>query len=532
MSNCPKCGNPVQEETDICPICGTSTASAASETPVVTEEPTQDVVIENVQEPTPTPAQDMVPVVAPAEENPIPVIEEAANDLSEPAPEQAPVEETTPEMPTMPVMEQPQESPIPVIEQSAPAPENIPVMEPTAEFSSADTSIPVMSPAPEFSAADTVNPVVPQKTEFSSAAAILPIVNLTSEFVSADVPTQEPVQQVESEPVQPVQENIAPAPEMPAIEPAPVVETSSVPVAETPVVEQPKTEEETSTDVSGTKQETKPNVKKGLNKKTLLIIIIIVAVVAGGGMLLMGGTGGAGNVPVNPNPTGTVVASSVSSNGFKFNLQEGWLIREDGNNVIITNTDETVVIKLESSKTSFSNLTKEKINAYYSGNANFKDITVDATKISARDSFLVNASSGTLQVQAYYINGGSNLTLGSTIIYQSADSKTKYEAVVTELMGSISYSDDSLKAISTIEMYSEVFGAYKGVFNYQSPYIDVTPTPDNTPNTEGTEVEDDNQNQDNAPVENETVEDESSSENNQPAENGTVEEPPTPETTE
>ena len=23
MSNCPKCGNPVQEETEFCPICGT-----------------------------------------------------------------------------------------------------------------------------------------------------------------------------------------------------------------------------------------------------------------------------------------------------------------------------------------------------------------------------------------------------------------------------------------------------------------------------------------------------------------------------
>jgi hypothetical protein len=92
-------------------------------------------------------------------------------------------------------------------------------------------------------------------------------------------------------------------------------------------------------------------------------------------------------------------------------------------------------------------------------------------------------------------------------------------------MGSISYSDDSLKAISTIEMYSEVFGAYKGVFNYQSPYIDVTPTPENTPNTEGTEEYNDQ-------VENEPVEDETIVENNQPVENDTTEESTSPETTE
>ncbi len=123
------------------------------------------------------------------------------------------------------------------------------------------------------------------------------------------------------------------------------------------------------------------------------------------------------------------------------------------------------VISLEEN----DNLNENIIAGYYNSNASFKDTNVNATKISAKDAYLVNTASGSLQVQSYYINGGNNLTIGATIVYQSAASKEKYETAVTELIGSISYSDDSLKAISTIEMYSEVFGAYKGVFNYNVP---------------------------------------------------------------
>jgi hypothetical protein len=94
---------------------------------------------------------------------------------------------------------------------------------------------------------------------------------------------------------------------------------------------------------------------------------------------------------------------------------------------------------------------------------------VEETKIGGKDAYIVNTFANEIPVQIYYINGGSSLTLGATIVYQSQDSKDKHVAYVTELIGTMSYSDDSLKAISTIEMYSEVFGAYKGVFNYNVP---------------------------------------------------------------
>ena len=36
------------------------------------------------------------------------------------------------------------------------------------------------------------------------------------------------------------------------------------------------------------------------------------------------------------------------------------------------------------------------------------------------------------------------------------------------MMGTISYSDESIKAISTIEMYSSIFGVYKTVFESET----------------------------------------------------------------
>ena len=111
-------------------------------------------------------------------------------------------------------------------------------------------------------------------------------------------------------------------------------------------------------------------------------------------------------------------------------------------------------------------LNKATVENYYTKNTTLTDAKVEETKISAKDAYLINTASGEIPVQVYYINGGTSLTVGATIVYQSSASKEKYEAEVTELIGTISYSDDSLKAISTIEMYSNIFGTYNGVFDH------------------------------------------------------------------
>ena len=100
-------------------------------------------------------------------------------------------------------------------------------------------------------------------------------------------------------------------------------------------------------------------------------------------------------------------------------------------------------------------------------------------------------------IQVYFIGGGNNLTIGATIVYVSAETKTKYEAEVTEMIGSLSYSDESLKAITTIDMFNGAFGVYNGIVahsqnNQQQP---TTPEEPATP-----EIPNENQNGQEQPV--------------------------------
>ena len=118
---------------------------------------------------------------------------------------------------------------------------------------------------------------------------------------------------------------------------------------------------------------------------------------------------------------------------------------------------------LEKINSNFSKINKSTIESYYSSKSEFTNTKVEEVKISVKDAYLVNTNSGELPVQIYYINGGTSLTLGATIVYQSKESKEKYVAEVTELIGTMSYSDESIKAISTIEMYSSIFKNYQGV---------------------------------------------------------------------
>ena len=324
-----------------------------------------------------------------------------------------------------------------------------------------------------------------------------PICGTNTSASAAPTPAPAPAPVVEPAPVA---APVAPAP-APVVEPAPVAEPvapAPAPVVEpTPVAVEPTSVAPTVQSIEPTSVQSIPaatdekienNEKKNTTEaqptttpkkksnKTPLIILLLVVVAAAAGMFLMTstpkGNGGGAQTPQQ----NAIASSSVTSNGFKFNLQDGWMIQEDGNNVIITNTDSTVAIKLESVNSNFSKINNATIESYYKANQSFTDTTVEETKISGKDAYIVNTNSGDIPVQVYYINGGSSLTLGATIVYQSKDSKDKYIASVTEMIATISYSDDSLKAISTIEMYSTIFGTYKGVFDHV-----VTEDQNNTP---------------------------------------------------
>ena len=336
-------------------------------------------------------------------------------------------------------------------------------------------------------------PICGTNTSASAAPAPAPV----AEPAPVAAPTPAPAPAPVAEPAPVAAPTPAPAP-APVVEPAPVAEPVSIAptvqtIEATSVQSIPtSTDDTTETGTQSTPVETKTTTKKKGNKTPLIILLVVVIAAVVGVFLMNGNLGGNGGGTPRPNQNNnnnnTTIASAASSNGFKFNLQEGWMIQEDGNNVIVTNTDSTVAVKLESVSSNFSKINKATIESYYALNSNFKDTTVEEIKISGKDAYIVNTTSGEMPIQVYYINGGSSLTLGATIVYQSGDSKEKYVTSVTELIGTVSYSDDSLKAISTIEMYSSIFGTYKGVFEHvvveQQPTTPNTQTPTDQPTTE------------------------------------------------
>lgn len=201
---------------------------------------------------------------------------------------------------------------------------------------------------------------------------------------------------------------------------------------------------------------------KKSNKKVLIVVLVFVLLLAGVGGYILMNFNTSTNKPLQQTQN-EVATTSIVSNGYKLKQKDGWLTVEDGSNVIITNTSETVVIKLEHSTGNISEINEEYIKNLMSQNTAYTNTEVTTTKISAKDAYQVNTQINSLPVQVYFINGGSNLIIGVSVIYQSNDSKNKYEAEVVEMIGTLSYSDDSIKAISTIDMYRDAFSLYGNI---------------------------------------------------------------------
>ena len=335
--------------------------------------------------------------------------------------------------------------------------------------------------------------------------------------------TQVPVQEVKVEQPAPAPAPVAPAPTVEAAAPAPVqpevkeetpIDPNSIaptikpveigtPVPSIPASLNPDAPVATVSVDASVKTE-KPKKK---SNKTALVLLGVLAVVVIAAVLMMnlgGGTKLNSNVNTNAGKNSSLEITAVSTNGYKFNLEDGWIITEDGTNVIVTNKDETVAIKLDYTKNSLDTISKSTIESFFASRSDFTNTEVTETTISAKKAYLVNTQINQAMVQLYYINGGTNLTLGATIVYQSAETKTKYEANVTELIGSLSYADESLKAISSMEMYSNIFGVYNGVFQYQpttvQPQINENPAAADTNNNTSTETPSDTPSTEETPV--------------------------------
>lgn len=419
-----------------CPKCGNPLQIGTTSCPICgTNTSTSSAAqltpaVESTQSPAvnPTPAPVAVEQIAAAE--PVAPVKPAA-----PATEPAPV-----------IQPEPQVAPVTVT----------PVEQPVAPLPNAEPA--VQSPVTPITSTEVVEQAQPAQPVQVQAVAPTPVATPELKIEeSAIAPTIKPI------------ESSSPVPSIPASL------TADAPV-EVPKVEKVNT--------------SKP--KKSINKTVLAVVVLILIVGIVAVVLMNSGT----KTNLNPAPAtnneNTLATTSISSNGYKLKLEDGWLINEDGTNVIITNSNDTVAIKLNHTDTSLSSISKETIEGYFQSRTDFTNTTISETTISAKDAYLVNTSINEAPVQVYYIGGGTNLTIGATIVYQTEESKTKYEASVTEMIGSLSYSDESIKAISTMEMYSNIFNVYNGSIYYtpapETPSVDDSNIQTNPTETPGVET--------------------------------------------
>lgn len=204
----------------------------------------------------------------------------------------------------------------------------------------------------------------------------------------------------------------------------------------------------------------KPKFKLNMDKKTIMviaavfvfIIVIIVFITFNGGKTT--------KVNNNPSNQATVAKETISNNGYKLKIENNWECNSAENGIIITNPDESIAIKIVNTNASIDTVNESIIKEVLSQNTTFENTVVNETSINAKKSYLINGKIENYPVQVYIISGGENLMIGATIVYQSDETKNKYEASITEIIGSLTYENDEVKALDTLKMYENIFSIY------------------------------------------------------------------------
>lgn len=222
-----------------------------------------------------------------------------------------------------------------------------------------------------------------------------------------------------------------------------------------------------------TNEETNNKVKKKklkLKKSGLIIIIVLVLILGGSSVLLLTKGNNSkkdkepiSNVQETPKEKEEVQQINTISNGYSFQMLEDWNVIEDGADVIITNASDSLVIKLENLNYSINTLDADSLKETVAGEENYTNVTASKTTINNRECVIINAQMSNYFIQYYYLATKDDTIIGATVIYQSDNIKNENEANVQKLLGSLSFSDESLKAIDTTNMYDDVFNKYEGI---------------------------------------------------------------------
>lgn len=455
-----------------------ATANIYASNPKVNPVASKEPAVQTESASTATPVETSAPTPAPVE---APAVVEAPTPVAPPAPAKASTPPTSEPAPN-------QEN-VTVEASVKPEPVSAPVSPtPTASPNN------VVPQAPSTQAQNVVVGSVstPQQTNQvlietpSEATVPTPNNQVSPENVQVQASTEAPVTIEATEPEQPTAIKPLTVPVDPATVPsAPAVEaiTPNTPIPGIPASLNIAPSTENAAPITAPKAEQAPVKKKTLGKTPLIICIVAaVAVVVGGIIFAISSNSGK---QTNLEPKQNEIqpeTTSVISNGYKLDLPKEWSLNEDGNNVVITNSSDSVIIKLSESSTPITEITKETIEQQLSMNTVFINTDVTTTQISARDAYVVNTTYNIYPTQIYFISANTSLTLGVTIIYQSEESKTKYESNVLELISTITYNDNSVKAIDAMGMYGDIFNMFNNVVTNQQP---ATPeTPENTENPE------------------------------------------------
>ncbi len=509
MSNCPKCGNPMQDGVDVCSICGTNIKSVVVEdsVPVVNGQeavaatPVAEAPAVEAVQPVEVSAEPVVTEVAPA---PVEAISQAINQpvAEQPVPtetvvqttpvEATPVVEATPQV--VEVQATPVEVPAPVEVQPAVV-EATPVQ---VEATPVETVPTVDSGAVQEPIAAPVVEATPQVVEVQATPVeVQPaVVEATPVQVEATPVEAAPVaveQTVQAEPVvaqpAPVEAAAVIEPTMiqPTAEPAPApaqnivlepttepeLADSPIPTSIGPVVEAapdtgtpiPSIPASLNTPTVEATVKVEEKKKKGLkvNKKVLYAAIAAIVVMTGIAIFLNKGDGAIGVAP-NIQQPGNVALLTTEMDGYSFNVQNGWKVGKSDDKVLISNNDDSVVLSLSYRTGQVGTYDAEAMKLNILADSRFSDVTFKNEKIEERDALIFESKYNNYFVQFYYINNTTETTVDAAVVYQTSELKDKLESDVRALIASLKFNVKAVRSIDLYNHYNSEFDMLESVF--------------------------------------------------------------------